>query len=105
MIFGCLNYFSCFFSKKNQHAVSCDRELSECAKIVHYVYDGLINLFRRKKKSKKSSLLIFDSVLSLKLIIDCDFFLLQVPFFGRNTRKAFNLENDQSIVSRLKSYT
>ena len=97
-------YFSCFFSKKIHTQCLVIENCQNVPKSFIMLLSVRSIVFSGKKISPKPSLLIFHSVLSLKLIIDCDFFLLQVPFFGRNTRKALNLENDQSNVSRLKAY-
>ena len=43
-----------FFLQENPHAVSCDRELSECAKIVHYVTVGEVYRFLRKKDKSQT---------------------------------------------------
>ena len=80
--------------------MSCDRELSECAKIVHYVHVGLISLFLGKKKSQKPFRLIFNLFCHSKKNIDCDFFSAPSTFLWSEHRKSF--DPGASIVSRIK---
>ena len=67
-------YFSCFFSKKINTQCLVIENCQNVPKSFIMFLSVKGQSFSRKKKSPKPPLLIFHSVLSLRLIIDCDFF-------------------------------